>query len=117
MAGGRAVTGWFAGVAWRLIHLLCLIGVRRRAAVLRRWTYSEFIYKLGARTVTGVEPTGNRPADQPERPCSHFHTRRASVAPQAWASQPRAWWGASPSTISGRCPRQPSASSRSTLPR
>ena len=36
---------------------------------------------------------------------------------QAWASQPRWVWGASPSRISGRCPRQPASRRLSVLPR
>ncbi len=48
---------------------------------------------------------------------SHFQTRSASVTPQAWASQPRCVWGASPSRISGIWPKQPSHKSRSKLAR
>ena len=54
-----------------------------------------------------------RVGDEP----NSFHTRSVSVTPQAWASQPRGVCGASPSTISGIWPRQPSVISRSTLPR
>ena len=40
-------------------------------------------------------------------PFNSFHTRNASVAPHACASQPRCACGASPSMISGNWPRQP----------
>ena len=46
-----------------------------------------------------------------------IHTRSASVAPHACASQPRCVCGASPSRISGNCPRQPSFNNFSALPR
>ena len=48
---------------------------------------------------------------------SSFHTRKASVTPQACASQPRWVCGASPSRISGIWPRQPSFINCSMLPR
>ena len=35
------------------------------------------------------------------------HTRINSLAPQAWASQPRCLWGKSPSMISGTWPTHP----------
>ena len=39
-------------------------------------------------------------------------TRKSSLTLHAWASQPRAVWGASPSRISGKCPTQPVCSIR-----
>jgi hypothetical protein len=48
---------------------------------------------------------------------SHFQTRNVSRTLHAWASHPRAVWGASPSRISGSWPRQLLKSNLSMLPR
>jgi NADH dehydrogenase len=45
-------SGFFAWLAWLLIHLLFLIGFRNKAAVLLQWSYSYFAYKRGARIIT-----------------------------------------------------------------
>jgi NADH dehydrogenase len=47
-------SGFFAWLAWLLVHLIFLIGFRNRIAVLFQWTYSYFTYKRGARIITGL---------------------------------------------------------------
>ncbi len=47
-------TGFFAWLAWLLIHLMFLIGFRNKAAVFSSWVYSYLTYKRGARIITGI---------------------------------------------------------------
>ncbi len=54
--GKLEFSGWFAWVAWLLVHLIFLIGFRNKATVLLQWTYSYFTYRRGSRIVTGAEP-------------------------------------------------------------
>lgn len=52
--GRLKLHGWFAWVAWLVVHLLFLVGFRNKASVLLSWAYSYFTYKRGARIITGV---------------------------------------------------------------
>jgi NADH dehydrogenase len=36
------------------LHLVFLIGLRNKVAVLSHWIYSYFTYRRGARIITGV---------------------------------------------------------------
>jgi NADH dehydrogenase len=47
-------TGFFAWLAWLVIHLLFLVGFRSKIAVFFNWIYSYFTYKRGARIITGI---------------------------------------------------------------
>ena len=47
-------SGFFAWLAWLLVHLIFLIGFRNKLAVLLQWAYSYFAYKRGARIITGL---------------------------------------------------------------
>src|SRR5439155_15232949 len=38
-------TGFFAWLAWLIVHLIFLIGFRNKIAVLLNWAYSYFTYK------------------------------------------------------------------------
>jgi len=46
--------GFVAWMAWLLVHLLFLIGLRNKLAVLLNWTYAYFAYRPGARIITGA---------------------------------------------------------------
>ncbi|MCA9646975.1 MAG: NAD(P)/FAD-dependent oxidoreductase, partial [Myxococcales bacterium] len=46
-------TGFTAWIAWLFIHLIYLIGYRRRLIVLLEWFWSYVTYKRGARLITG----------------------------------------------------------------
>jgi len=52
-------SGW---LAWLLVHLIFLIGIRNKAAVLLQWIHSYFTYKSGSRIITGLDnsATGSR---------------------------------------------------------
>ena len=47
------LTGFFAWMAWLLVHIFFLIGFRNRAVVLFNWAWSYFTYQRGARLITG----------------------------------------------------------------
>lgn len=52
MSGPFRMTGFLAWLAWLVIHLLFLVGLRNKLAVLLQWAYSYFAYKRGARIIT-----------------------------------------------------------------
>ncbi|MDR0534570.1 MAG: NAD(P)/FAD-dependent oxidoreductase [Verrucomicrobiales bacterium] len=51
---GFKMTGLFAWLAWLFVHLIFLIGLRNKIAVLLQWSYSYIRYKRGARIITGL---------------------------------------------------------------
>lgn len=53
-------SGYFAWMAWLLVHLVFLVGFRNRIAVFFTWVYSYLTYRSGARIITGV--SGRPPA-------------------------------------------------------
>ena len=57
---GRKLSGFPAWLAWLAVHLLFLIGFRNKFSVLLQWIYSYFMYRRGARIITGV--SGERSA-------------------------------------------------------
>lgn len=48
------LSGFFAWVAWLMIHLVFLIGFRNKATVMFQWFYSYITYKRGARIIVGT---------------------------------------------------------------
>ena len=52
--GRVKISGRIAWLAWLFVHLLFLIGLRNKLAVLLQWTYSYFTYKRGARLITSL---------------------------------------------------------------
>jgi NADH:quinone reductase (non-electrogenic) len=49
------VTGFFAWIAWLVIHIFFLIGFRNRLAVLFNWAYSFFTLRRNAQLITGED--------------------------------------------------------------
>jgi NADH dehydrogenase len=47
-------SGYPAWLAWLFIHLIFLVGLRNKIAVLFNWGYSYLTYKRGARLITGL---------------------------------------------------------------
>jgi NADH dehydrogenase len=45
--------GFFAWMAWLLIHIFFLIGFRNRFLVITQWAWAYFTYQRGARLITG----------------------------------------------------------------
>ena len=54
-AGGFKMRGLLAWLAWLFIHLLLLVGLRNRLAVILNWFYSYVHYKRGARIITRLD--------------------------------------------------------------
>ena len=50
--------GFFAWMAWLLIHIFFLIGFRNRFLVITQWAWAYFTYQRGARLITGVRAQG-----------------------------------------------------------
>lgn len=51
--GRLEFTGYPAWLAWLFVHLVFLVGLRNKIAVLGQWFYSYVMYKRGARIVIG----------------------------------------------------------------
>jgi len=51
--GKLQLSGFFAWMAWLLIHILFLIGFRNRLIVMIQWAWSYITYERGARLITG----------------------------------------------------------------
>jgi NADH dehydrogenase len=51
--GRVKISGFFAWLAWGLIHVLFLIGFRNRALVMFEWLWSYLTFGRGARLITG----------------------------------------------------------------
>ncbi len=56
MAMGLQLTGWPAWMAWLVIHLMFLVGLRNKVSVVLSWMYSWFTYDRSSRVIYGVEP-------------------------------------------------------------
>ncbi|MGB8353487.1 MAG: NAD(P)/FAD-dependent oxidoreductase [Chthoniobacteraceae bacterium] len=46
--------GYIAWLAWLFIHLIFLIGLRNRIAVLFHWVWAYFTFSKGSRLITGI---------------------------------------------------------------
>jgi NADH dehydrogenase/putative oxidoreductase len=51
--GWLKLTGAPAWWLWGMVHVLFLVGVRNRIAVIVGWGWSYFTYRLGVRLITG----------------------------------------------------------------
>ncbi len=49
--GSRQVTGFFAWVAWLMVHLVRLIGFRNRLFVLLNWAWDYFFFERASRLI------------------------------------------------------------------
>lgn len=52
--GSFKFSGYFAWLAWLVVHLIFLVGFRNKFAVFSQWIYSYVRYKRGARLITGI---------------------------------------------------------------
>jgi len=69
--GKFELSGYFAWLAWLLIHILFLVGFRNRLLVMIQWAWSYLTYERGARLITGSdELTGWNESQSP----AHDHT-------------------------------------------
>jgi NADH dehydrogenase len=53
--GKLELSGYFAWLAWLLIHIFFLIGFRNRLLVMVQWAWSYLTYERGARLITGSD--------------------------------------------------------------
>jgi NADH dehydrogenase len=54
MVGKFKISGFFAWLAWLVLHLVFLVGFRNKIVVIIQWIYSYFAYKRGARIITNI---------------------------------------------------------------
>ncbi len=57
--------GWFAWMAWLLVHILFLIGFRNRVVVMTQWAWSYLTWQRGARLITGEVGADLAPPGKP----------------------------------------------------
>lgn len=62
--GRLHISGYFAWLAWLVIHLFFLIGFRNRIMVMMDWAWSYVAYSHSARLIT--EPRETAPAEEPK---------------------------------------------------
>jgi NADH dehydrogenase len=60
--------GFFAWMAWLLIHIFFLIGFRNRFLVITQWAWAYFTYQRSARLITGSRSAVARAEDGREPP-------------------------------------------------
>ena len=53
LGGWKKFGGFFAWMAWLLIHIFFLIGFRNRFLVITQWAWAYFTHRRGARLITG----------------------------------------------------------------
>ena len=54
-SGKWKLSGWFAWLAWLVVHIYFLTGFRNRFFVVLSWAWSYFSYRRGARLIVGKE--------------------------------------------------------------
>jgi NADH dehydrogenase len=62
---GMKMKGWFAWMAWLLIHILFLIGFRNRLIVMMQWAWNYLTWQRGARLITGEVGADLAPPGKP----------------------------------------------------
>lgn len=66
--GTRQLSGWFAWIAWLVIHIYKLIGFRNRLLVIFSWAWAYVTFERGARLITGPVGPLAPPAEKPPSP-------------------------------------------------
>ncbi|XAL99381.1 NAD(P)/FAD-dependent oxidoreductase [Phycisphaeraceae bacterium D3-23] len=61
--GPLKLSGFFAWLAWLVVHLLLLIGFRNKVVVLVQWCYSYVTFRRGARIIFGKQVAVRREAE------------------------------------------------------
>lgn len=62
-SGKWQLGGWFAWMAWLLVHIYFLTGFRNRFFVVLSWAWSYFTYRRGARLIVGKANTKPKPME------------------------------------------------------
>ncbi|WP_348657451.1 NAD(P)/FAD-dependent oxidoreductase [uncultured Sulfitobacter sp.] len=50
---GHTIKGWFAWLAWAVVHIYLLVGLQHRLIVSMQWLWRYLTYDRGARLITG----------------------------------------------------------------
>lgn len=92
---GLEFAGFFAWLAWLLVHIFYLIGFKNRVFVLFQWAWSYMAFQRGARLIVSKEWRGVRPAAapvtaQPAAPAPTLATAAAPPPPSAPAAPSQA---------------------------
>jgi len=64
--GKFELSGYFAWLAWLLIHIFFLIGFRNRLLVMIQWAWSYLTYERGARLITGSDELAGWTESRPQ---------------------------------------------------
>lgn len=64
-AGRIRMKGWFAWVAWLVIHVFFLVGFRNRVLVMTQWAWNYLTWQRGARLITGETGADLAPRGKP----------------------------------------------------
>ena len=62
--GRIKLSGFFAWLAWLLVHIFFLIGFRNRFVVMIDWAWAYFSYHRAARLITGDIDKYDRPPEK-----------------------------------------------------
>jgi NADH dehydrogenase len=82
--GGMKISGWFAWLAWLLIHIYYLSGFKNRLFVLLQWAWSYMTFARGARLIVQKTWRSYPEAAEPERKLEQAsETARASSSAQS----------------------------------
>ena len=88
--GKFELSGYFAWLAWLLIHILFLIGFRNRLLVMIQWAWSYLTYERGARLITGSDQLSGWTESQSPPKDHNGETDAAPVRPDAGTRLPTA---------------------------
>jgi len=55
------LSGWLAWLVWLFVHIIILVGVRNRIAVLMQWAWAYITFNKGARLITRNFQAESRP--------------------------------------------------------
>jgi NADH dehydrogenase len=61
LAGGAKLKGFIAWLAWLMLHLVYLVGMRNRMSVLVNWGWNYLTWDRGPRLIVAAEPMPSRP--------------------------------------------------------
>jgi NADH dehydrogenase len=59
-SGKWKMGGWFAWLAWLVVHIYFLTGFRNRFFVVLSWAWSYFSYRRGARLIVGKDDSSSQ---------------------------------------------------------
>ena len=66
--GNFKAKGWFAWLAWAVIHVYLLVGFQHRFLVSMQWLWRYLTYDRGARLIAGDDIEAFRPGLGPDPP-------------------------------------------------